>query len=242
MKNYLFISISILTILFSSCSNGQSQKYKSNLSAIEFSKKITDLPSVTIIDVRSPEEFEGGHIQNAQNIDWNGNNFNKQISTLDQSKPVIVYCLSGGRSSSAAKKMRNDGFKEVYELDGGIMQWRNSNLPETTDGVNVKEVGMSMQQYEDLTKGNKLVLVDFNAEWCAPCKKMLPMLEEISTTMQDKVKVEKIDVDVNSELATTLKVESIPMFILYKNGTEVWKHLGLIEKDKLIEAINQNSK
>ena len=68
------------------------------------------------------------------------------------------------------------------------------------------------------------------------------MLEEISTTMQDKVKVEKIDVDVNSELATTLKVESIPLFIMYKNGVEVWKHLGLIEKEKLIEAINQNSK
>jgi thioredoxin 1 len=242
MKNYLFISISIITLLFSSCSNGQSQKYKSNLSATEFSKKIADLPTVTIIDVRSSEEFEGGHIQNAQNFNWNGNDFDKQISTLDKSKPVLVYCLSGGRSSSAAKKMRNDGFKEVYELDGGMMQWRNSNLPETTDGAAPKQAGMSLPQFQELTKGNKLVLVDFNAEWCAPCKKMLPMIEEISTSMQDKVKVEKIDVDVNSELATTLKVESIPMFIMYKNGTEVWKHLGLIEKDKLIEAINQNSK
>ena len=89
MKNYLFISISIFTILLSSCSNGQSQKYKSNLSAIEFSKKITDLPTVTIIDVRSPEEFEGGHIQNAQNFNWNGNDFDKQISNMDKSKPVL---------------------------------------------------------------------------------------------------------------------------------------------------------
>jgi thioredoxin len=242
MKNYLFISISIITILLSSCSNGQSQKYKSNLSAIEFSKKIADLPAITIIDVRSPEEFEGGHIQNAKNFDWNGNDFDNKISAIDKSKPVLVYCLSGGRSSSAAKKMRDDGFKEVYELDGGMMQWRNSNLPETTNGGNPKQAGMSLQQFEELTKGNKLVLVDFNAEWCAPCKKMLPMLDEISTTMQNKVKVEKIDVDVNSELATTLKVESIPMFIMYKNGIEVWKHLGLIEKDKLIDAINQNSK
>jgi thioredoxin 1 len=242
MKNYLFISISIITILFSSCSNGQTQKYKSNLSATEFSKKITELPTATIIDVRSQEEFDGGHIQNAQNMNWNGNNFDKQISNLDKSKPVLVYCLSGGRSSSAARKMRNDGFKEVYELDGGMMQWRNSNLPETTDGAAVKQAGMSMQQFEELTKSYKLVLVDFNAEWCAPCKKMLPMINEISTTMQDKIKVEKIDVDVNNELATALKVESIPMFIMYKNGVEVWKHLGLIEKDKLIEAINQNSK
>jgi 3-mercaptopyruvate sulfurtransferase SseA len=94
MKNYLFIFISTITILFSSCSNGHSQKYKSNLSATEFSKKIADLPAITIIDVRSPEEFEGGHIQNAQNFNWNGNDFDKQISTLDQSKPVLVYCLT----------------------------------------------------------------------------------------------------------------------------------------------------
>jgi rhodanese-related sulfurtransferase len=94
MKNYLFISISILTILLSNCSNGQSQKYKSNLSANEFSKKIADLPAITIIDVRSPEEFEGGHIQNAQNFDWNGNDFDNQISAIDKSKPVLVYCLS----------------------------------------------------------------------------------------------------------------------------------------------------
>lgn len=242
MKNYLFTSISIITILFSSCSNGQSQKYKSNITATEFSKKITELPTATIIDVRSSEEFEGGHILNAQNFNWNGNDFDKQISTFDKSKPVLVYCLSGGRSSSAAKKMRNNGFKEVYELEGGMMQWRNNNLPETTDGTAPKQAEMSIQQFQELTKGNKLVLVDFNAEWCAPCKKMLPMIEEISASMQDKVKVEKIDVDINSELATTLKVESIPMFIMYKNGTEVWKHLGLIEKGKLIEAINQNSK
>jgi thioredoxin len=132
--------------------------------------------------------------------------------------------------------------KEGYELEGGMMQWRKCNLPETTNGANPKQVGMSLQQFEELIKGNKLVLVDFNAEWCAPCKKMLPMVDEISTTMQNKVKVEKIDVDVNSELATTIKVESIPMFMIYKNGIEVWKHLGLIEKDKLIDAINQNSK
>lgn len=242
MKKYIFISVSILTILFSSCSNGQSQKYKSSLSATEFSKKIAEVPTATIIDVRSPEEFEGGHITNAQNINWNGSDFDKQISTLDKAKPAFVYCLSGGRSSSAARKMRNEGFKEVYELDGGMMQWRNSNLPETTDGAVAKQAGMSMQQFDELTKSNKLVLVDFNAEWCAPCKKMLPMMEEISTTMQDKVKVEKIDVDVNSELAATLKIESIPMFIMYKNGVQVWQHLGLIEKDKLVEAINQNSK
>jgi len=242
MKKYLFISISLLTILLSSCSNGQTQNYKSNLSATEFSKKITDLPTANIIDVRTSEEFEGGHIQNAQNFNWNGNDFDKQISNLDKSKPVLVYCLSGGRSSSAARKMRKEGFKEVYELDGGMMQWRNSNLPETTDGATPKQAGMSLQQFEELTKGNKLVLVDFNAEWCAPCKKMLPMVEEISTTMHDKVKVEKIDVDVNNELATALKVESIPMFIMYKNGVQVWQHLGLIEKDKLVEAINQNSK
>jgi len=228
-----------VALFFSACSSNGGNPV---LDAKSFSEKLKATPNAVLLDVRTPEEFSKEYIEGALLADWNSDDFQRRIDAIDKNAPVFVYCLSGGRSSSAAKKMRNDGFKEVYELDGGIMQWRSNNLPETTHGATPKQAGMSIQQFEKITKGNKLVLVDFNAEWCAPCKKMLPMIEEISASMQDVVKVEKIDVDVNSELATTLKVESIPMFILYKNGTEVWKHLGLIEKDKLIEAINQNSK
>ena len=149
MKKYLSIVLAAITILFNSCTNGQTQSSKTNLSATEFADKIKELPTAPIVDVRTPDEFSKGHLVNALNYDWNGSEFDKQIALLDKSKPVFVYCLSGGRSSSAASRMRSDGFKEVYELSGGIMKWRGVNLPETTENTVVSN-GMSKQQFDAL--------------------------------------------------------------------------------------------
>jgi thioredoxin 1 len=126
------------------------------------------LPLATVVDVRTPEEFTKGHLQNALNYNWNGSEFQKQVSTLDKSKPVFVYCLSGGRSSAAANQMRSDEFKKVYELSGGIMKWRAVNLPETTTNT-IASTGMSKQQFDTLLNSDKLVLIDFYADLCAPC-------------------------------------------------------------------------
>lgn len=82
-----------------------------NLSATEFADKIKELPTATIIDVRTHDEFSKGHLLNAINYDWNRNDFDKQIALLDKKKPVFVYCLSGSRSASAANFMRSVGFK-----------------------------------------------------------------------------------------------------------------------------------
>lgn len=131
-KSVLLLLFTTSNLLFS-CSNGQTQNSK--LTATDFAEKIKKEPSIPVVDVRTPEEFSKGHIQNAKNIDWNGNDFQIKISKLDKSKPVFIYCLSGGRSSAAASQMRSDGFKEVYELSGGIMKWRAADLPETTDNT-----------------------------------------------------------------------------------------------------------
>lgn len=133
MRNYLFVLVVATSFVFGSCNNGQTQKLNTNLTAIQFAEKIKEMPSAPIIDVRTADEYSKGHLQYSKNINWNSNDFQKSISTFDKSKPILVYCLSGGRSSSAANQMRADGFKEVYELSGGIMNWRAANLPETTD-------------------------------------------------------------------------------------------------------------
>jgi thioredoxin 1 len=128
MKNYQTTFSLLLILLLNSCVNGQTKN--TNLTAADFDAKIKATPSAVIVDVRTPEEFSEGHLINAKNIDWNGDKFDAEISQIDKSKPVFVYCRSGGRSSSAAHKMREDGFKEVYELSGGITDWRNANMPE----------------------------------------------------------------------------------------------------------------
>lgn len=236
MSKY-FISLFLSSaLLFISCNSGQSQSAKTNLSATEFAEKIKELPSAPLVDVRTPEEFSKGHLQNAKNINWNDSNFQSEISALDKSKPVLVYCLSGGRSASAAAKMRADGFQEVYELQGGIMAWRASNLPETTVTAG-NQTGMSMQQFASLTNSDKMVLVDFYADWCAPCKKMKPYLDEISSTMSDKVTVLRINADDNPQLCKELKVDGLPVLQLYKAGKMTWNNLGFISKEEVLKVL-----
>ena len=236
MNKYISISFIAIAILFNSCSNGQPQSNKTNLSATEFAEKIKELPTAPILDVRTPDEFSNGHLVNALNYDWNGNEFDKQIAPLDKSKPVFVYCLSGGRSSSAANKMRADGFKTVYELDGGIMKWRGSNLPETTDNTDASN-GMTKQQFEALLNSDKLVLIDFYADWCAPCKKMKPYLDEISEDMADKVLVIRINADDNQALCKELKIDALPVLQLYKNKKLTWTNTGFIDKAEVLKQL-----
>jgi thioredoxin 1 len=130
MKNILMYSATLFAFVLMSFNSAQAQNKKTNLTAIEFDKKIKALPKAIILDVRTASEFSEGHIKNAKNIDWNGSNFDKETSKLNKSKPILVYCLAGGRSAAAASKLREAGFKQVYELNGGMKEWRAAKLPE----------------------------------------------------------------------------------------------------------------
>jgi thioredoxin 1 len=232
------ISITLIALLFYSCSTGQTNTVRNtNLSITEFSEKIKELPSASIIDVRTQDEYSKGHLHNAINFDWNSMEFEKQIATLDKSKPVLVYCLSGGRSSSAATKMRAIGFQEVYEMQGGIIKWRAANLPETNDTKKQSE-GMSKLQFDHLLNSDKLVLVNFYADWCAPCKIMKPYLNEISTNMSSKIEVIRINADENISLCKELKIDSLPVLQLYKNNKISWEKVGFIGKEEVLKMLN----
>ena len=238
MKYLHIFLFGILISVTISCSSGQTQTYNSNLSAIEFADKLKTTPEAVIVDVRTPEEFSDGHLAGARNIDWNGNGFDREIALLEKTKPIFVYCLSGGRSSAAAGKMRADGFREVYEMNGGIMKWRASALPETKDNSS-KPAGMSRQQFNTLIKSDTAVLVDFYADWCEPCKRMKPYLEEISKDMSDKIIVLRINADDNPELLKELGIDALPVLQLYKNNSLTWKNTGYIDKAAVVQQINK---
>jgi len=231
MKKQYWILLITALFYFSSCTNTKNSKF--DLSATEFDTQIKNNAAAPVIDVRTPDEFLKGHLQNAINMNWNGENFDSEIATLDKSKPVFVYCLSGGRSGEAAAKMRAYGFKEVYELHGGIMKWRGANLPETTSTV-VLTMGMSKQDYDALLVSDKLILIDFYADWCAPCKKMKPYLEEITTQMDSTIKVVRINADDNKSLLKDLSIDELPTLLVYKNGTISWRHSGYIGKEDVV--------
>jgi thioredoxin 1 len=230
-KNFQVLLV-ILSVFAFSCSNGQSSSSKVNLNAADFQKKIEEFPKAPIVDVRTPEEFTNGHILNAINININSESFEGEISKLDKNKPVFVYCLSGSRSSNAARDMRAKGFKEVFELSGGMMRWRAAGFSETK-GATAASAEMSMAQFNELLKTDKLVLVDVYADWCAPCKKMAPYLEEIQKEMIATVTIVRINADQNRSLSAALKVNALPTLLLYKNKTIIWSNTGFQTKDEI---------
>jgi rhodanese-related sulfurtransferase len=83
--------------------------------------KLKKQADAQLVDVRTPEEYNEGYIAGAQNIDFRNDNFNENISGLNKEKPVILYCRSGGRSSSAMNNLQELGFKEVYNLLDGYL-------------------------------------------------------------------------------------------------------------------------
>lgn len=222
--------------LLVSCSIGQGSA-KTDLTPAEFSKQLKASENPIIMDVRTPGEFAEGHIQNALNIDWNASNFDAQVSKLDKTATIYVYCLSGGRSSSAANHLREYGFKNVLELDGGMMAWRSAVLPETTNASISKSNGMTNVEFEKLLQSEKVVLVDFYAEWCGPCKKMKPMIESIEKEMSNNVKVVRIDVDKHTELVKSFGIQEIPILRVYKQGKVTWEQKGLVEKTELVKQL-----
>lgn len=236
MKHYIIIIATLLIGSLSACKKGNSTD---SLSAQEFSEKIKSTETALILDVRTPEEFSKGHLENAQNIDINGANFGEEVAKLDKTKPVFVYCLSGGRSASAAAQMRSEGFTKVYELEGGIMKWRAENLPETSNKTSnaTSTAGMTLAQFDAVLNEDKLVLVDVYADWCGPCQKMKPSLEAIATEKASLVKLVRINADDNQELCSSLKIEALPTLLLYKKKKLVWSNVGFIEKEVIETAL-----
>lgn len=229
----------ILLLAVSSC-NINGQKYQT-LKVDEFAKKLQE-PNVQLVDVRTPEEYAQKHIKDAVNINFNGDDFVDMISKLDKSKPILVYCLSGGRSAKASALISKKGATEVYNLDGGILAWTAAGQPvETAGGADAPAKGLSMDDYLAKVKLDKLVLVDFNAVWCGPCKMLKPTLDRIAAKDKDKVIVLPIDVDQNPKLSDAMHITGIPLVILYKDGKEVWRTLGLADQKTIEKEINSNT-
>ena len=123
MKKVLALLVGLL--LLAGCSS--SATGVTNMNVSEFSKKITEAGVVTL-DVRTPGEFMTGHIQGAQNIDFESGNFENQIAALDKNATYAVYCRSGNRSGQAVAIMHDAGFHNVYNLNGGIIDWTNLGM------------------------------------------------------------------------------------------------------------------
>ena len=117
--------LSILLLLFAtSCSSAQN----TTISPAEFQKAVTE-SKVQVLDVRTPEEYKEGFISGALLANWNDQTtFQSEISSLDKTQTVYIYCRSGKRSAAAQEWMLANGFKSVVNLEGGILAWNEAGL------------------------------------------------------------------------------------------------------------------
>lgn len=112
--------------LLAGCSSNNEATKK--VDPVEFSEVIAQ-PSVIILDVRTPEEFNAGHIPNAININVADSNFSSEVSKLDKNATVAVYCRSANRSAVATNEMAELGFTDMYDMQGGIIDWEAAGGP-----------------------------------------------------------------------------------------------------------------
>lgn len=188
---------------------------------------------VQLLDVRTAKEFNTGHLPDALQADFSKKNeFFERIKYIDKSKPVYVYCLSGGRSSAAAKWMRENGYTKVVEMDGGVIAWKQAGKA-LTGGTTGPQ--FSIPDFQKAVSIDSWVLVDVGATWCPPCRKMEPVVKQI--VKEKKLKLVNVDAGKDTDVMNSINAKGPPTFVLYKNGKEVWRKEGIVTVDEFRSVI-----
>jgi thioredoxin len=220
------------------------------LGAYDFEEKMQSLEEYQVIDVRNSEEYKKGHIKFALNLEYNESSIAELLETLDKDKPVFVYCKTGANSMKAAAKMIEMGFQTVYELQGGITAWTNAGKPLVSVKSKTAQDKFTSGQLKKIINSEKVVLVDFYATWCIPCRKMDPAIAKLSKEFEGKALIARVNVENAKALAKELGIREIPVVNAYLSGKLVSyyvgyqseSHLRTIIKNLIKEATKDESK
>ena len=230
MKNRIFCTLTAALFFLACNSNAQ------NVDANTFEQKII-AGGVQVLDVRTAGEYSGSHLKNVMLADWtNKAQFEERVKYLDKNKTLLVYCAAGGRSGQAAVWLKEQGFKEVVNLQGGITAWNAAGKPVVREGGAVE---LSTAAFNATIASSGIVLVDIGATWCPPCKKMEPILDELSKTLQGKYTLLKVDGGNDVTVMKELGAAVLPTFMVYKNGKLSWKKEGIATLEELKSALTQ---
>jgi len=206
-----------------------------SLNAAAYKEAIT-AKNIQVLDVRTATEFKGGHIKDALQANWlDPKEFADRTQHLDKNLPVYVYCQAGARSASAQAALEAKGYK-VVNLEGGMSNWKMNGFPVEGTG---NKAQMRVEDFDKTIAANKIVLVEVGADWCPPCRKMLPVLETLKEKPAAPFYFLAVDGGEDIEVMKSLKSEGLPTFILFKNGKETWRHEGLVKLEEFNAALSK---
>lgn len=193
MKHFSMALLTSMLALSSCLTTAQNTNY-TTMNVEKFAQTISNTDSVQLLDVRTPEEYANGHINNAVLLDVKADSFLIHAErTLPKQRTVAVYCRSGRRSANAAAQLAGAGYK-VVNLDGGIMAWQAAKKTVVTKDTAVADSngyivyeGMPCPDFSvQLADGRtvrmsdlrgKVVMLQFTASWCGVCRKEMPHIE-----------------------------------------------------------------
>ena len=232
MRKFLFF-VPVLIFYMTAC--GQYPEIK-KINSSQFEKLINEGDG-TLLDVRTLHEFKNGHLKNAGQLNYYATDFRQKLLLLPKDQAVYLYCNTGYRSKRAAKMLVKNGFKRVYNLEHGIMEW---NLKKRTvivepDATPDRDNKYDLTQFQSLINSEKLVFIDFYAPWCAPCRKMMPMMDSLKVEYHDKIDLVKINADASKKLMKDLQIISVPYLVMYWKGEILFSRTGFTSKSELVK-------
>ncbi len=210
-----------------------SSNESSNVSVAAFENAIAK-NNIQLLDVRSAEEYQSGHLKNALQADWNNStSFQERAAALNKANPIYTYCLSGARSNAATEWLNANGFK-AFNLEGGLRAWQQEG--KAVEQLNTANQ-ISLEEYFAQIPADKPVLVDFSAEWCPPCKKMAPTVDSLVAQYGSQFALVKIDGAIQTTICNEMKIENFPTFIIYKEAKEIWRYSGVLSMAAFVQQL-----
>ncbi|MEM0518202.1 MULTISPECIES: rhodanese-like domain-containing protein [Aequorivita] len=130
MKKIIFVFGLAMLLFTTACKDNNTQNGIEVISPQEVYDAVSNSKNLQLIDVRTKEEYGEDHLETAQNICVTDDDFKEKVAKLDKDEPVYLYCRSGKRSARAAQIMKEMGFKEIYDMEGGFLNWDSQGLQE----------------------------------------------------------------------------------------------------------------
>ncbi len=235
MKILKLSALVLVPLFFQTIGFAQTQPKRDLLTFEQFEAKLKAAgKDAQILDARLPEEYTQNHLEGAVSFNIaNKADFEKESAKLKKDKPVFIYSIGNGRSGVLASDLRNNGFRDVTEIPGGLSKWIGLGKPV----VSTVGKGLSLPEYTASLKSDKLVLVDFGSRYCGSCKKLAPTIDAIKSEQAATLKVINIEAYENKDLVQQLGVVGLPTLILYRNNEVVWEKKGGATKAEIEKVL-----